>query len=378
MIQFGPNTHGKFKDHFYQNTAIYDIIHYDDTIQHTIRPNDKVLALIDGSEKYAPAEVLEGFEQRTTNNETDKSTPNQPITVRFANGRTRSCPFNEAIWIPDVMHDRIKFELNLPTTARKYLEEFNDDYPKNSLPGYPTTQSTTILEDVVMPRMVYDIWPYFVPFYPLYQNILYPGINNARAQLTNLASGPGAGLGTIAPNYFRQIRSNAAVVNADCLNRSVVGTTLTPKELDMKIRNQIQLNRHMIAPPQCLSKRCASPIASPQNRCQSSCSLSTPPSTCSSPPSPPTYCSSDSCHDNDNPHYNKYQHLIQNLYKECEKPDTHSKCSQADEMKRAKSVTFCRDSRKGIENEDCEEKCCIKELKHKSQKLLKRNSNNSK
>ncbi len=63
-VQFGPNTHGKYKDCFYQDTAIYDIIHYDDTASHSVKTNDKVLALIDGVEKYAPAEVLEGFEAR--------------------------------------------------------------------------------------------------------------------------------------------------------------------------------------------------------------------------------------------------------------------------------------------------------------------------
>ncbi len=72
MIQFGPTNHGKFKDCFYQDTAIYDIIHYEDTISHPIKNNDKVLALIDGTEKYAPAEVLEGFEKRGSSNEIDK------------------------------------------------------------------------------------------------------------------------------------------------------------------------------------------------------------------------------------------------------------------------------------------------------------------
>lgn len=33
-------------------------------ISHPVKTNDRVLALIDGTEKYAPAEVLEGFEAR--------------------------------------------------------------------------------------------------------------------------------------------------------------------------------------------------------------------------------------------------------------------------------------------------------------------------
>ena len=41
-------------------------------------------------------------------------------------------------------------------------------------------------DTVVMPRMVYDIWPYFVPFYPLYSNIFYPTLNAATVQLNTL------------------------------------------------------------------------------------------------------------------------------------------------------------------------------------------------
>ena len=71
-IQFGPNTHGKYRDCFYQDTAIYDIIHYEDAIRHPIRDNDKVLALVDGVERYAPAEVMEGFEKRDSTDENDR------------------------------------------------------------------------------------------------------------------------------------------------------------------------------------------------------------------------------------------------------------------------------------------------------------------
>jgi len=193
IVQFGPNIHGKFKDTFYQNTAIYDIIHYDDTFRHSVKTGDKVLALVDAAEKYAPAEVLEGFEKRETNNETDKDTPNHVVTVRFSNGKTRSCPFNECLWIPDAMYDRLKFEINLPLTARKYLEEFVDDYPVNSLPGYPKANMKMDMDSVVMPRMVYDIWPYFVPFYPMYTNILYPATCNPILHGTNPSLPPHLG-----------------------------------------------------------------------------------------------------------------------------------------------------------------------------------------
>lgn len=68
-VQFGPNTHGQYSDTYYQDTAIYDILHFDDAMLHPIKTGDKVLAMIDGREKYAPAEVLEGFEKRGSKEE---------------------------------------------------------------------------------------------------------------------------------------------------------------------------------------------------------------------------------------------------------------------------------------------------------------------
>jgi hypothetical protein len=63
-----------YKSSFYQNTAVYDIIHYDDAVCHSIRVNDKVLALTDSKHnRYAPAEVLEGFEKRNSANPADHS-----------------------------------------------------------------------------------------------------------------------------------------------------------------------------------------------------------------------------------------------------------------------------------------------------------------
>ena len=71
----------------------------------------------------------------------------------------------------------------------------------------------------------------------------------------------------------------------------------------------------------------------------------------------PTPCPGES-----NPHYRQYQDMIQHLYHDCKK--LKSGCSNAHvmhEMKRAKSVTFCRDSRVALEDESDEEvKCCNK------------------
>ncbi len=72
MVEFSPSQQGKFNNFKYQDTAIYDIIHYDDAYAHHIETNDRVLALIENSDKYAPAEVLEGFEKRSSHLESHK------------------------------------------------------------------------------------------------------------------------------------------------------------------------------------------------------------------------------------------------------------------------------------------------------------------
>ena len=205
------------------------------------------MALIDGIEKYAPCDVLEGEEERLANSYS------KALTVRFANGSTRTLPPNEAIWIPDAVYDRITFEFNLPSTARKYLEEYNEEYPNKSLPGCPNLKHVGKLrnECVVMPRMIYDIWPYYVPFYPLYSNILYP-TSTAKFNDASLMSTFSAANTLILPQttqnavYGRQIKSKPAAVNSDCVNRNVIGSFMTPEQLDEKIRQQIQNHRHLL------------------------------------------------------------------------------------------------------------------------------------
>ena len=68
-------------------------------------------------------------------------------------------------------------------------------------------------QDVVMPRMVYDIWPYFVPFYPLYSNVLYPLVNNIPTVTTGNATSFSSGTTALTPTYYRPIRTNPASVN---------------------------------------------------------------------------------------------------------------------------------------------------------------------
>jgi hypothetical protein len=66
MVEFEANEFGKFKDVYHQDTAIYDIIHYDDAIVNSLRISDKCLCKFEKSDKYAPAEVIDGYEKRKT------------------------------------------------------------------------------------------------------------------------------------------------------------------------------------------------------------------------------------------------------------------------------------------------------------------------
>jgi hypothetical protein len=251
MIELGPTANGKYKDSYYQDTAIYDIIHYEDAVRHSIKLHDKVLAPFDSNDKYAPAEVLEGYERRDDPSSTSHSAKNEPIVVKFANGKTRTLLPNEAIWLPDVMYERIKFELNLPSTARKYLEEANEDYPYKSLTGYPNLSLNSVrIESVVMPQLIYDTWPYFVPYYPLYKNILYPA-----STLLNVAPIQSLLSSTYQPVYGRQIRSKPPAVNSDAMNNSVIGSTLTTEELDAKIRQQVNEHKHLLENRYCSASK---------------------------------------------------------------------------------------------------------------------------
>jgi hypothetical protein len=171
-----------------------------------------------------------------------------PLVVKFSNGKTRTVPLNEALWIPDAMFERIRFEINLPTTSRRYLEELNDNYPCDSLPGYPTNQGHKI-DCVVMPRMIYDIWPYFTPFYPQYMQQQDLSITTPMAPVVTTQSYTINSPLVMNSNPFnnRQIQKMSAAVEAATMNSShVIGTNLTTLQLDEKIKQQIFSNQHLL------------------------------------------------------------------------------------------------------------------------------------
>lgn len=267
---------------------------------------------------------------------------NSQLTVKFSNGKTRTLPFNEAIWLPDAMYERIKFEFNLPSTARQYLEELNEEYPRKSLPGYPTQHNcvATSIECAVMPRMIYDIWPYYVPFYPLYSNILYPTVSTViQAPTVDTSFISSFNSMSSAPVYHRSVRTRPAVVDAESVNKSIIGSVLTPDQLDEKIRLQIHNHRHLFK-----SRENSFDKSYCHDQINSHCSHSCYNNRREAPTQ--HYCNQrhfERSEETDNNHYeNKYHEAymkkMQNLY-DSSKNECSCSCNCSD-LKRSKSVTF--------------------------------------
>jgi hypothetical protein len=164
------------------------------------------------------------------------------------NGKTRTLEYNEALWIPDAMYERIKFELNLPSISRKYLEETTEDYGNKVT--HQANLKTNSWESVIMPRLVYDIWPYYVPFYPLYSNLLYPknllanSILRQPIDTTPIRMNP-----TMSePVYYRQIKLNKPAVEAQTVNKDLFDSNyISVEKLEEKIQKQIEKHQHLLS-----------------------------------------------------------------------------------------------------------------------------------
>ncbi len=70
LVEFGPCKHGKFRKTSYQETHLFDIVSYTDSLRHSIVVGDKVLAPWEPEgERYAPGTVIDGQEQRDARGE---------------------------------------------------------------------------------------------------------------------------------------------------------------------------------------------------------------------------------------------------------------------------------------------------------------------
>ncbi|KAJ1166617.1 hypothetical protein NDU88_007016 [Pleurodeles waltl] len=116
-----------------QETALYDIIHYEDARRQPIVPGDRVLAPLDvHGQCYGPGKVLQGVECRGFSSDAQSS----GVLVTFWNGHTRQVPPGVAVKIPLPLSDRIILELQMPPSARQKLVECSPGYPCSVPPGY--------------------------------------------------------------------------------------------------------------------------------------------------------------------------------------------------------------------------------------------------
>ena len=155
------------------------------------------------------------------------------LIVRFSNGKTRTLTEQEspAIWLPDAAFDRLKFELNLPSNARQYVETLNTDYPLKSLPGYPAQPVNPFA--LSMPRLAYATWPFYVPYNPAYSVTTLPTTTVIAPKETNT----------------REVRVNQPNVDANTVSRELVITDrqeIKTDDLSRKIKEQIKLNEHLL------------------------------------------------------------------------------------------------------------------------------------
>lgn len=171
------------------------------------------------------------------------------MVVKFPDGSTQTVMnSHDAVWVPDIAYDKIKYELNLPPTLRQYLTNYNEGDPSKNLPEVPPKQACH-QNSILMPRLIYDLWPYFVPYCPLYTNVLHPTSLATQLhgfQYSALTASSMYNSGGLIPNFYRQCRSKDPAVDAYAVNRSVVGAKITPEHLYAQVNNQINQHRHLL------------------------------------------------------------------------------------------------------------------------------------
>ncbi|XP_059831838.1 uncharacterized protein C11orf16 homolog isoform X3 [Hypanus sabinus] len=103
-----------------QETALYDIIQYNEGMRHSVVPGDYVLAPweSDGN-RYGPGKVITGIETR----DPLQAMEDDEISVKFWNGKAVTVSKNVAMWIPPAMYERVLQELLTPLLSRQQLAD---------------------------------------------------------------------------------------------------------------------------------------------------------------------------------------------------------------------------------------------------------------
>ena len=127
-------------------------------------------------------------------------------------------PLKTAVWLPPDLHERVSFEINLPSKVRLDLSK-QDLYPVENLPGYPSSG----------PKMNPKEYDYFEPVYV--DSI--PGSFYER--------------GLLRPPYYvplyREHTSNRRFLTvdnkADDVEKLIPGTDITESQLNEKVMTQL-------------------------------------------------------------------------------------------------------------------------------------------
>ncbi|XP_067906825.1 uncharacterized protein [Heterodontus francisci] len=219
LVQFDKGKKTKRKAQYcIQETALYDIIHYEDARRHAIGPGCKVLAPWEADvECYGPGTVLQGREHRGLNSDHDGC---EGLIVNFWNGKTEKVPPGIAVWISVLLSERIILELQMTIEAKQKLLETYPDYPKIVPPGYRgSCGSVDVFEPVYNCRIPCEC----------------QGLHSNYSQaLCWIPDNPRSHLG---PEVMFPVRSIASRSGFD--DEKIPGTTLTREDLSQKVTEQL-------------------------------------------------------------------------------------------------------------------------------------------
>jgi hypothetical protein len=130
-------------------------------------------------------------------------------------------PLDVALWIPHQLHERIAFEVQLPSHVRRDFAE-QDRYPEETMEGYPTSGPKAFPAEfdtvdshwvpnnrnVVIERGMYQ-HPYYVPLYPIYY----------------------------------KFKPEKSAVKCDEVEETIPGTEMTKAQLNEKVMSQIMSHK---------------------------------------------------------------------------------------------------------------------------------------
>ena len=142
----------------------------------------------------------------------------ETLIVSFHNGKSVDVPLNKALWVPTALHDRITFELQLPSNVRQEMSEV-EQYPQENRPGYPTSGPAADPKEFERfdPRYVTQMGPY-----------VYPGGDREIPYY----------LPYRYPVHYKYMPGPSAVRSEE-IDAMVPGTEMTKSELNEKVMRQL-------------------------------------------------------------------------------------------------------------------------------------------